>query len=52
LAITAYFINSYKKKEFFYFRNLGISRTLLWSFTLTLDMLLYITLLTLTYQLQ
>jgi hypothetical protein len=52
LAITAYFINSYKKKELFYFRNLGISRSSLWSFTLILDMLFYIAVLTLTYQLR
>jgi hypothetical protein len=52
LAITAFFINNYKKKELFYFRNLGVSRALLWSFTLTSDMLLYIGVLTLTYQLK
>jgi hypothetical protein len=52
LALTAYYINSYKKKEFFYFQNLGLSRLRLWSVTLSLDILLYIAMLTLTYQLK
>jgi hypothetical protein len=42
LAITYYFINSYKKKEYYYYQNLGISKGLLWSVILTFDFVLFI----------
>ncbi|HEY4147485.1 MAG TPA: hypothetical protein VGM41_01085 [Chitinophagaceae bacterium] len=46
LGLVFYFINSYKKKEFYYYRNLGISNVILWSTTLGFDIVLYIFLLT------
>jgi hypothetical protein len=52
LALIACFISTYKKKEFFYYQNLGLSKLQLWSYTLTADMLIYIAVLTLTYRLQ
>ncbi|HRG53432.1 MAG TPA: hypothetical protein PLL00_11400 [Bacteroidia bacterium] len=45
-------INKQKEKELFYYRNLGLSKTKLWAFTLTLDFSLYILLLIFTYQLK
>jgi hypothetical protein len=42
LAITFYFINKYKRKEFYYFQNLGISKVLLWCTTLIFDFSLFI----------
>ncbi|MBN8850951.1 MAG: hypothetical protein BGO55_29370 [Sphingobacteriales bacterium 50-39] len=49
-GLTWYFIRTYKKKEFYYYRNLGLRDTVLWSVTLGLDMGLFITLLILTHQ--
>ena len=42
LGLTFYFINNYKHKEFYYYQNLGVSKVLLWSVTLTLDFCLFI----------
>src|SRR5580658_3356365 len=42
LAITYYFIDSYKAKEYYYFQNLGVSRTVLWTSTLLFDFVLYL----------
>jgi hypothetical protein len=38
------FVKRYKKKEFFYYQNLGLSLLKLWSFALIIDMFLFITL--------
>jgi hypothetical protein len=51
LGLTYYFIRSYKSKEFYYYQNLGVSKTLLWTFTLGLDFCLFISLLILDYKL-
>jgi hypothetical protein len=40
-ALTWYFINSSKAKEFFYYQNLGVSKRLLWSSTLSFDFSLF-----------
>ena|ERR1700744_315089 len=50
LAAFFYFITIYKKKEFYYYRNLGVSKLTLWVATLTIDYVLFIVLLTLTYK--
>jgi len=42
LALIYYFINNYKSKEYYYYQNLGISKVLLWAFTLTFDFTLFI----------
>lgn len=42
MAIIVYYINTYKHKEFYYYHNLGLSKRLLWTFTLSLDFLLCI----------
>ena len=51
-SLTWYFIRTYKQKEFYYYRNLGIRDALLWSITLSIDLCLYILLLFLTHLLQ
>jgi len=42
LALTFYFINNYKNKEYYYYQNLGVSKILLWSTTLSFDFALFI----------
>ena len=42
LALTFYFINNYKNKEYYYYQNLGVSKTLLWSTTLSFDFALFV----------
>lgn len=49
MALIYYFININKKKEYYYYQNLGISKTLLWAASLTFDFILFIFLLILTY---
>jgi hypothetical protein len=51
-GLTWYFIRTYKKREFYYYRNLGIRDSILWSVTLTLDLGLYIIVIILTHQLR
>ena len=50
LALTYYYINSYKYKEYYYYQNLGISKTLLWAVTLIFDFTLFIFLIIETYK--
>jgi len=49
LGVTVWFIATYKKKEFFYFRNLGLSPGLLWTVTLVFDFILFGSLVIFTY---
>lgn len=49
-AIVIY-ISSYKKKDFYYYQNRGLSRSFLWKYTLSADMISLILLLFLTAQL-
>jgi hypothetical protein len=51
LGLTWYFIRSYKQKEFYYYRNLGLRDTTLWSVTLSFDLVLCLLLLILTHHL-
>ena len=46
LGIIVYYINSYKKNEFYYYQNLGLSRLFLWISTIIFDVLLFVILLT------
>ena len=42
-TVVFYFsLNAYKKKEYFYFQNLGLSKQKLWTFNLVIDFLLVI----------
>jgi len=36
-----YFIYNYKRNEFYYYRNLGVSKKLLWISTLSFDVVLF-----------
>lgn len=42
MAIIFYFINDYKRKEFYYYQNLGVSRRFLWITTYFLDTVLFL----------
>lgn len=48
LGATVYFIGSYKENEFYYYQNLGISKSVLWISTITFDFALFIVLIILT----
>ena len=37
LGIGLIYINSYKKNEYYYYQNLGVSKTLLWSGSILFD---------------
>jgi hypothetical protein len=50
LGLTYYFINSYKKKEYYYYQNLGVSKVLLWTVTLSFDFALFLFLIIQTYK--
>lgn len=52
LALTYYFVDINKKNEYYYYQNLGIAKTLLWSATLSFDFLLFILCLVLSNHLQ
>jgi len=42
LAVTGYFINVYKAKEFYYYQNAGISKLILWTSAIGFDLVLFI----------
>jgi len=44
LGLIFLVINNYKKKEFYYFYNLGISKLFLWASTLLFDFFLFLVL--------
>jgi lipopolysaccharide export system ATP-binding protein len=44
-ALIFFFIRTYKHREFYYYQNLGLSRTFLWTTTLLFDFFLYLLLL-------
>lgn len=52
MGITYYLIDSTKKNEYYYYRNLGVSKPLLWIASLSFDFVLFLFLLMLTNQLQ
>jgi hypothetical protein len=52
MAFIITFINSYRKKEFYYYQNLGLSKIALWTGSLFFDFVLFLTLLILAYQLR
>ena len=41
LALFFYVIKSYKEKEFYFYKNLGISQKSLWVFSASIDLILY-----------
>jgi len=48
LGLFFYYIMNYKRNEFYYYKNLGLSKMLLWVSTLSFDFILYISMITLT----
>ena|ERR1700710_1779744 len=52
LALTFYYINAYKNKEYYYYQNLGISKILLWTTTFIFDFSLFIFLIIQVYKYQ
>jgi len=42
LGLTYYFINDYKRNEFYYYQNLGVSKGLLWTSILIFDFALFL----------
>ena len=50
MATIFWFINSYKSKEYYYYWNLGISKTILWTTTLLFDFALFIFLIVQLYK--
>lgn len=42
LAATLYFVDASKKREYYYYLNLGVSRKLIWLVVLGFDLLLFI----------
>lgn len=52
LGLIVYFINTYKSKEIYYYKNFGLSKLFLWGSTLLIDMFLFIILLILTLKLK
>jgi hypothetical protein len=41
-AVIVLYINNYKSKEFYYYRNLGLSRKVLWTISLIIDFLVFV----------
>lgn len=50
IGVVFYAVSQRKQKEFYYYQNLGISKKLLWTSTLGIDFLLFVSLLTLAHQ--
>ena len=46
LLLIYFFINSYKQDQFYYYRNLRLTKWMLWTATFAFDIALYILLLT------
>jgi len=48
LGLIVYFISSFKREEFYYYKNLGYSKLLLWTSTLLIDFILFLALMIIT----
>lgn len=49
-GIFVYAVNQRKRKEFFYYHNLGVSKTLLWGTTISIDLFLFVMLMFLAHK--
>lgn len=47
-----YFIHSYKRSEFYYYKNLGASKVLLWVSTLSFDFMMFLLVLILSLKMR
>ena len=52
LGIIVYHTNNYKKNEFYYYKNLGVSKLLLWIPSLLFDFVLFLVLIILTVKIR
>ena len=52
LALIFYYTGKFKAREFYYYQNLGISKAILWTTTLTFDFTLFLFLLIVTYKIR
>jgi hypothetical protein len=50
LALVYFFIRTHKAKEFYYYQNLGVSKTLLWTSTLIFDFTIFLFSIITTYK--
>ena len=48
LFLIFFFINNYKRNEFYYYQNLGISKLFLWISTMAMDIIMFLLLITIT----
>ena len=51
-GLIFYYINEYKKFEFYYYKNLGLSKRFLWITIFSFELILFITLLLLTMKIK
>jgi hypothetical protein len=49
MVIFAWYVSAYKHKEFYYYRNLGLSKLRLFAFTLGFDFMVFVLLIVLTH---
>ena len=52
LGLIFYFIHNFKKDQFFYYKNLGLTKKHLWVSVLTFDFILFLILITLTLKIR
>ena len=52
MGASFYLVNDYRKQEYFYFTNFGLSKKVLWITTLAFDLLLFFALMILAYNLR
>jgi len=41
LALIFYYIKEYKSKEFYFYKNLGVGKKVLWIFSISFDLIIY-----------
>lgn len=52
IAASCYLVNEFRKEDYFYFYNFGLSKKTLWISTLSFDLLLFFGCMILAYQLR
>ncbi|SCD18896.1 putative membrane protein [Proteiniphilum saccharofermentans] len=52
MGASFYLINDYRKQIYFYFHNFGLSKKVLWIFSLLFDLLLFFAMMILAYNLR
>ena len=52
LGLLFYFIDNYKRNHYYYYQNLGLSRSVLWAATMGFDLFLFLFLTILTFKMR